>query len=718
MAPELAGLVAADPGPALLDSPLSQVVRDTGASMGLIYLMTPEQDMLRLTVVVGVSRKIDTIWGRVVSSASSPVADAVRERRMVLLGGHEDTARAYPRLALVLPYDFPLAAAPITSGPTTWGALCLVWPGGHTGHPGRITRRNREAYRGACDRMGRLLRRAAEEGRPVLPPDEPRVLPVLRTRTHGPDEAMAAADLAERFPDGSFALDLEGRITFVTQTAAALLGAQVADLLGTEPWELLPWLDDPVFEDRFRGAMISRRPGTATALRPPDRWLTFEFYPDGTGVSVRVTPAPAPEAAETPAALLPAGPTPDRAIALYHLLHMAATLTEAVGTQDVIDLVVEQMLSVFGVQAVALMTAEEGRLRVIGHRGYHEDFMESVDTLPMDVDNPAVRTLKTGVPSFFANVDELLRIYPDMVVRDRKAAWAFLPLITSGRPVGSMALAYDRPHPFSSGERSILISIAGLVAQALDRARLYDAEHNLTISLQARLLPRALPDVPGLEVAARYMPATRGIDIGGDFYDVIRLDTTTCAVTIGDVQGHNVNAAALMGEVRTAVRAVAGASPSEVLTRSNRLLVDLDPGLLASCLYAQLDLERHTACIATAGHPPPVLRHPDGTTEVLPLPPGPLLGVDRDARYPTTEIALPPGAVLALYTDGLVETPGVDLDASAADLAAQVARAGPDASMDALADSLLGHAQRSGPRNDDIALLLTHVTGAAALPPV
>ncbi|WP_431961198.1 SpoIIE family protein phosphatase [Actinacidiphila sp. bgisy160] len=715
MPPELAGLVAADPGPELLDSTLSQVVRDTGASIGLVYLMTPERDLLRLAVAVGVSRKIDTIWGRVVPSASSPVADAVRERRMVLLCGHEDTVRSYPRLALVLPYDFPLAAAPIASGSTTWGALCLVWPGGH---PGRFDRRAREAYRGACDRMGRLLRRAAEDGEPVLPPAEPRVLPVLRTRTHSPDEAMAAADLAERFPEGALALDLDGRITFVTETAAALLGAEVPDLLGTEPWELLPWLDDPVFEDRFRGAMISRRPGTATALRPPDRWLTFEFHPDGTGVSVRVTPAPTPEAAQTPAAQLPAGPTPDRAIALYHLLHMAATLTEAVGTQDVIDLVAEQMLSVFGVHAVALLTVEEGRLRIIGHRGHHEDYIESVVAQPLDVDNAAVRVVKTGVPGFFANVDELLRIYPGTVVRDRKAAWAFLPLITSGRPVGSMALAYDRPHPFSAGERSVLISIAGLVAQALERARLYDAEHSLAISLQARLLPRALPDIPGLEVAARYMPATRGIDIGGDFYDVIRLDTTTCGVAIGDVQGHNVNAAALMGEVRTAVRATAGASPSEVLARSNRLLVDLDPGLLASCLYAQLDLERHTACVATAGHPPPVLRHPDGTTEVLPLPPGPLLGVDPDARYPTTEIALPPGAVLALYTDGLVETPGVDLDASAADLAAHLARAGPDATMDALAASLLGHAQRSAPRNDDIALLLTHVTGRPDRPPV
>ncbi|WP_158791300.1 PP2C family protein-serine/threonine phosphatase, partial [Streptomyces sp. NRRL WC-3549] len=137
------------------------------------------------------------------------------------------------------------------------------------------------------------------------------------------------------------------------------------------------------------------------------------------------------------------------------------------------------------------------------------------------------------------------------------------------------------------------------------KRQLYDTKDRLAHSLQAHLLPHTLPRIAGLDIAARYLPATRGMGIGGDFYDVIRLDATTAAAAIGDVQGHNVNAAALMGQVRTAVHASAGAPPDEVLARTNRLLADLDPGLFTSCLYVHLDLAGNRARLATAGHPPP-----------------------------------------------------------------------------------------------------------------
>lgn len=195
--------------------------------------------------------------------------------------------------------------------------------------------------------------------------------------------------------------------------------------------------------------------------------------------------------------------------------------------------------------------------------------------------------------------------------------------------------------------------------------------------------------------------------IGGDFYDLIRLDDSTAAVAIGDVQGHNVNAAALMGQVRTAVHASAGAPPDEVLARTNRLLTDLDPGLFTSCLYVHLDLAGHRAVLATAGHPPPLVRQPDGQTEVLGLPPGLLLGIDPSSRYPTAEIPLPPGAALALYTDGLVEAPGVDFDDAVAELAEHFALA-LDQTMDEVADTLVRYAKRFTPGSDDIALLLVN----------
>ncbi|MQS05553.1 PP2C family protein-serine/threonine phosphatase, partial [Streptomyces alkaliterrae] len=168
--------------------------------------------------------------------------------------------------------------------------------------------------------------------------------------------------------------------------------------------------------------------------------------------------------------------------------------------------------------------------------------------------------------------------------------------------------------PFPPAERAILTSLAGLIAQALDRARLYDAKHTLAHTLQTGLLPHALPHIAHLRTAARYRPAGHGMDIGGDFYDLIHRTPTTAVTAIGDVQGHNTTAAALMGQVRTAVHAHAtvGATPGDILARTNRLLVDLNPGLFVSCLIAHLDLGHRRAQLATAGHPPALIRHPDG----------------------------------------------------------------------------------------------------------
>ncbi|WP_374195783.1 SpoIIE family protein phosphatase [Streptomyces sp. ISL-24] len=690
-------------GPELLEHALAQAMRDTGAGVGAVYLLQPGERVLRLAVLSGVPGEIAAPWARVALGAATPVADALRERRLVWLGSQEELARRYPQLALVLPYPFTLAAAALTTDGREWGGLVLQWSGAH---PPELRPQERAAIGGACHRLGRLLRAAADSGHPVVPDAEPRLVPPPGTGASESSGAPAAAEFAERLPGGCCALDMDGRLAFVTASAADLLGADVSDLLGALPWEVLPWLNNPVAQDRYRAAVFSRSPTSFTALRPPDSWLSFRLYPNASGISVRITPIPAARERDRTPSPHPAPPDlTGRAAALYHFMHLAATLAEAVGVQDVVDRVADQVPHGTGARALALMTAEEGRLRIIGHRGYTAELMSRFDGATLTSDTPAVRCLTTGAPSFFGTFAELKRAYPPAVLQDGMAAWAFLPLLTSGRPVGSLVLAYDRPHPFTPEERAVLISLAGLIAQALDRARLYDAKHQLAHSLQAALLPHALPSVARLCVAARYLPAGRGMGIGGDFYDLIRLDETTAAAAIGDVQGHNVQAAALMGQVRTAVHATAGSPPGEVLARTNRLLTDLDPGLFTSCLYAHLDLARHHACLATAGHPPPVLRHPDGHAEVLRLPPGLLLGIDPTATYRAREIALPPRAVLLLYTDGLVEVPGADLDEVTEALADRLARAG-DLGAEALADTLVQDARECAHRSDDVALLL------------
>ncbi|MEU6998851.1 SpoIIE family protein phosphatase [Nonomuraea sp. NPDC046570] len=692
---------AAGSGLEPLEPVVAQAMRESDAYACLVFLLAPGGRELHMALLTGISPRIVASWTRVPLTTPVPVADAVRERRLVWISGQEEMARRYPRSALVLPYPFAVACAPITTGTTDWGGLVVLWPGSH---PPRLAPHERDAVYAACHRLGLLLRQAADDGHPTLPGPRPRVLPPPPAPARGSAEGTAAADFTERLPEGCCALDLEGRITFINSTAAELVGVRAPGLLGALPWQALPWLNDPAYEDRYRAAAISRQPTSFTALRPPDRWLSFHLYPDSSGISVLIAPAVPAHATDAPERQPPPMTATGGATALYHLMHLAAMLTEAVGVQDVVDRVNNQIVPAFGVQALTLMTEQEGRLRIIGHHGYTADLVSRFDAADPASDTPAAHVLATGVPSFFASFAELSRAYPPAVLQDGMAAWAFLPLIASGRAVGSLVLAYDQPHPFDPDERAVLTSIAGLIAQALDRARLYDAKYQLAHALQASLLPRALPHIPGLDVAARYLPATLGIDVGGDFYDLIRLDDGA-AVTIGDVEGHNVQAAALMGQVRTAVLAASGASPGEVLARTNRLLTDLEPGLFTSCLYIRLDLAHHRALLSTAGHPPPLLRHPDGHTEVLDLTPGLLLGIDPTADYPTTDIPLPPGAVLALYTDGLVEAPGIDLDYATNDLADQLTRARGQ-TMDALADTLVHYAKQSAPRSDDIALLL------------
>ncbi|GGT22776.1 SpoIIE family protein phosphatase [Streptomyces chromofuscus] len=701
-------------GRAELDRLLESAVRDTGVHAGAVFLLASDGQALRLEVTAGMPVEYLAPWFGVGLSSPVPAAEAVRERRLVWLGRPQELARRYPRTAIALPYHYAVAAAPILTGTTAWGTLLLFWPGSDiAGAAGPSPERVMAASR----RLGRFLQGVADTGHPLGPGPLPRTLaqPPAHERTTA-EAALAAAGLVERLPEGTCSLDFQGRFTYVSATAAELLGGTVPDLIGSRPWQSLSWCTDPAFEDRYRAAVVSRQPGSFTAMRPPDRWLAFELYPDASGVSVRISPTgPGTASRAAPAVTGALRGEPISLGEVYQVLHLAAALSEAVGVDDVVDLVSDELMVAYRAQSVALLATEDGRMRVLGCRGRRLRLLEVSDGAPLTSPAPAARVLATGMPAFFATFDELARDYPPAPRQEDMHAWAFLPLIASGHPVGSCVLAFDRPHAFSDNQRAVLTAFAGLIAQALERARLYDTRTKLAQTLQAALLPDSLPELPGLDVAARYLPSVRGMDIGGDFFDLVRVDDTAVAAFIGDVEGHNVAAAALMGRIRYSVRAHAagGATPAQALEQANRRLVELDPGRFASCLYAHIDLVRRRAVLATAGHPPPVLRRPDGRTEVLPLQPGLLLGIDPEADYPCTEIPLTPGTVLALYTDGLVEAAGVDLDDAMAGLAAQLARARPQP-MDKLATALIDHARRTAPRTDDIALLLIMLATAGS----
>ncbi|GGT04193.1 SpoIIE family protein phosphatase [Streptomyces chromofuscus] len=679
------------------------LVQKAAPSGAMLFLLPPTEPVLQLSMLYGTSWHIAAPWARIRVEEAIPAAEAVRDRHLVWVGNPDQFALHYPRLALLVP-EHALAAAPIVAGDDVLGAVCLLWP---SWRPARLGRGERAAIESFCRRAGLLLRTAAEGGRPLVPGSRPRVLEPVRPHLPDTAEVMAAYDFAVRLP-GAMSLDLEGRTTFVSDAAADLLGASPAELLGARPWEHLRWPGEPTFAERFRASVISHRPAHFTVVRPPDRRLSFHLYPDVSGVSVHITPLPPAPSHEPDRSArhsaAPGGPT-----APYHLMHLAAALTETVGVDDVTEKVADQLVPAFGASGLVLMTVDEGRLRIVGHRGYDPAFLAPLDGVSLSSSAPPARALTLQQPAFFTDFAQLRSTHPDAVRYEDRDAWAFLPLIIRGRPVGLLVLSYNRARHFLPTERYLLVSVAGLVAQALDRARLYDAKQRLAHALQRDLLPRDLPAVPGLRVAARYLSAGHGMDIGGDFYDLIRCDENSAAAVIGDVQGHNVQAAALMGQLRTAVHAhaAAGTGPGELMARTNQLMCDLNPGLFASCLYIHLDLAEHRAALATAGHPPPLLRRPDGGTEIVRVPVGLLLGINADADYATTDIPLPPGTTLALYTDGLVEAPGVDIDDAVAELARQLDRH-PTDDIDSLTDALLRHALRGVPRTDDIAMLLMH----------
>ncbi len=694
-------------GRPLLSLALASMMDEVHAHSGAVYLLAADEPVLEMAVMAGLPRAFAAPWERVGLSAPIPVAEAVRDRRLVWVGGEQEMARRFPRIAVVLPYPFALAAVPVATPSKVYGAVFVTWPGSH---PPDLSDRERDHLVAACERLAVRLERAVEDS--VPPHAEPDLLGAAPVGgAAGTLGTVEAARMVSRLPYGLCSLDLHGRVSFANAAAAELIGVPVSQLLGSQLWAAVPWLNDPVYEDRYRAALLSQHSTSFVALRPPGDWLSFRLYPSTTGLSVRVSRARA--VAEMNRTGPQPGASPSRLVTISQVLSLAGALTEAVGVQDVVQLVADEIAPAVGSQALVVLGSRGGRLHVLGHRGYPDArIVERFDGLPLTEPTPGTHALSTGVPAFFDSREQLEHLYPGrLATPDGFAAWAYLPLIASGRPVGTCVLAYAERHPFPADERAVLTSLGGLIAQALERAVLYDAKHQLAHGLQAALLPHTLPVLPGVEAAARYLPATQGMDIGGDFYDLVPVNGRAAAV-IGDVQGHNVTAAGLMGQIRTAVRAytTVGQTPEEVMRSTNRLLIDLGAELFASCLYLGLDPERGRAVMARAGHPPPLLRRPDGRVRVLDLAGGPLLGIDGSAGYPTTEVELAPGSVLALYTDGLIESPGVDIEDALAELGRQLAETG-DRPLDELADELVRRSAAARERNDDVALLLLRADG-------
>jgi PAS domain S-box-containing protein len=338
-------------------------------------------------------------------------------------------------------------------------------------------------------------------------------------------------------------------------------------------------------------------------------------------------------------------------------------------------------------------------------------------TVPV-TSSPAV-TLLRGKPLLARNPAEIRRQAPytpshaEALLARGVHTLIAVPLIARGITLGIATLSRaENPEPYGEADVRLVSDLVSRAAVHIDNARLYTREHNTAVTLQRSLLPQDIPQVAGLQFAHRYQPASRTAEVGGDWFDVISLEDGQVALVVGDVIGHGIHAAAIMGQLRTTTAALArvGCPPEEIMGQLSRVVAGHGEETGATCLYAQYDLASRRCRLTSAGHPPPALRHPDGTTEFIDMPGGMMLGVGQ-SRYPAVDKQLPVGSVLALYTDGLIEYPGQDISTGmsrlARTLATSLAR-----SLDDLCGSVL--ASLGAHARDDITLLLARTTTETA----
>ncbi|MFE4307522.1 SpoIIE family protein phosphatase [Streptomyces sp. NPDC056891] len=421
------------------------------------------------------------------------------------------------------------------------------------------------------------------------------------------------------------------------------------------------------------------------------------------------------------------------------LLDAGRALAEARSTAEVLRVAASLSMPGFSPDGLAVFGVAGDRLTVIGHHGHSEGDEGPFSSMSLDTDYPAAEAARTGRAIYLPSPDEYLRRFPvtwPLAQRFGRRSWAFVPLVVAGRTMGAWMAAFKHPVAFTPDERSVLTTVARMLAQALARAGVAESERELSLGLQRTMMPVLGPGIPGIQVAARYVPTGGGLQVGGDWYDMIRLPGGTSrtggrgagriALVIGDVQGHDVRAAGLMGQLRIALRAYAseGHRPDAVLSRASRFLYGITDGddgegeagpRFATCLYLEVDLESGTVDIARAGHPDPAVRMNDGTVLLRPTAGGLPLGIDPDTDYPTTRLTLEPGETLMICTDGLLETGGHDLD-TGWDRVRELLESHDGEDLEALADTLVeavhgpGSHYTTGPladrREDDIAVLL------------
>jgi serine phosphatase RsbU (regulator of sigma subunit)/FixJ family two-component response regulator/anti-sigma regulatory factor (Ser/Thr protein kinase) len=351
--------------------------------------------------------------------------------------------------------------------------------------------------------------------------------------------------------------------------------------------------------------------------------------------------------------------------------------------------------------AILLLDDERQVLEVRAERGLYGE-VESRLTVPVGAGfaGRIVAERRSIVIDDVAQADVL-----SPILRSKVKSLLGVPLLAENRTIGAMHVGTIEPRKFTAEDTVVLQLASDRAARAIERAKRFQQEHETAVTLQRSLLPDRLPDVPGLALAARYLPGAAGTEVGGDWYDVIPLADGRVGFAMGDVVGRGIPAASLMGQLRNALRAYAieGHTPAAVLERLDRLVQSLNPGRMATLLYMVLEPDGRSAMFANAGHLPPLVVEPERSPRLLDGARAVPLGVLPYTTFEETNTRIEPGSTLVLYTDGLVEERGISIEIRLEDLlrAASPSFEGPNE----LCERLLHELLPEGPGVDDVAVL-------------
>ncbi len=541
--------------------------------------------------------------------------------------------------------------------------------------------------------------------------------------------------LVAQSPIGLAVLDTDLRYVLVNPALEHINGLPAADHLGRQVHEALPHLDAAAIEGAMREVLISGVPrlnqfttGRTPADPDQDHAWSASFYrlDDWAGRPIGIAASIVDVTEQHKTSLAVALARQRLALIADASVRIGTTLDLGVTARELGDMAVPQLADLATVDVLDAVLGDDHppgaaaggtvQFRALAIKAARPSpatrAADPVGSLARyDATRLVTQCVRTGRPILLAQVtpQDLRRI-----ARDAEAAallaeaglhsYLAVPLIARGEVIGALGLQRTtNPLPFDHDDVLLAGELAARASVCIDNARWYQKQRHAALTLQRHLLPHHPTPTPGLEIAYRYQPAQSAAEVGGDWFDVIPLPDDKTALVVGDVMGSGINAAATMGQLRTAARTLAelDLDPAAVLTRLDHTTTGLGH-TMATCVIAVYDPHRNRCRIATAGHLPPVRTSPGREPELLDLPTGAPLGVGG-VPFEATALDLGVGDELVLYTDGLVETRDQDIDTRLQALTALLGD--PGRPLEETCDLLLGRLRQPDDR-DDVALLV------------